>query len=483
MAYQPQSAQVLFSSESASLADAASITSGYLDLQDYDKYQISIYADAVGLTFTQQSRLSDSGAVLSNDTPLARTSFLGAFIVRQRYINFTVTNDTGSAVANVRVEVKGTVGGSDKASTFPLGDTPVTFSPAQLTQSVIIGQDPSDSYVNTSVNEAGALIVGSFGTEVSRGLYNGYSISTKFGRNPEVDTGSAPEDLWNGGGSYTGFDTDGNQNLETLSANAADSGSLVSSGTATGGSSTTLVDSGATFVTDGAAVGDCVILDNKSAHGFITSLTETTLTIREWMLETTNGITAESGDTYRVATVSSTGAGVVKWVDPMDEDRAVQSPVYVIMNGTTAVTTTGNFDRLTRGRVIYGGTNGQEGVITARQASTGTVFAQMPTFGQTTIGAFTVPAEKVCLIKRILVSIVRSNGSAGSATILLNVRERGGAWNAKRVLEISTSGPVEDRLEGAIVLRPQSDVKYTINSVSDNDTIVSGEIEYYLVDE
>ena len=48
-----------------------------------------------------------------------------------------------------------------------------------------------------------------FTLEVSRGAVNGWSTRRKFGRNADVDAGSTPEDVWNGGGVYTGFPTSG----------------------------------------------------------------------------------------------------------------------------------------------------------------------------------------------------------------------------------------------------------------------------------
>lgn len=43
-----------------------------------------------------------------------------------------------------------------------------------------------------------------FELEVDLGNIAGYTIDTKFGRNSDIDTGSVPEDIWEGGGLYTG---------------------------------------------------------------------------------------------------------------------------------------------------------------------------------------------------------------------------------------------------------------------------------------
>lgn len=478
-------ATTLFTNETASLANAAEIDTGFINVAGVKGLLVDIDADAVGLTIIQTNRLSDGGSESATTIPLPSSlnNVPLQFPARAIETRFQLQNNTGSAVTNVKFFVKST---EVQPTITPLVFSPLPQSQAILTQSVLIGQDTDNNFQNTRVNQVGALLVSDFGTEVQRGLFDGYEIDTKFGRNPDIDTGSAPEDMWNGSTAYSGFNATANENLETFSADNDDRGSLVSSGTVTGASTTTIVDSSATFITDGVAVDDVVLDDTKSIHGYITAVTsETVLTVERWSDGGVVGLLPDIGDSYRVATSIDTGAAVVKWVDPLNANYERQTSPYVIMNGTTGVTTTGDFFRLSRGRVILAGSSGRnEGVITARQATTtANIFAQMPTFGQTTIGCFTIPTGKICIAKRLGIGIVRANGSAGSATISLNVREAGGAFNAKRVYEVSTSTRIMETFVGGIVIRPKSDVKFTIDDVSDNNTVADAELEYFLIDE
>ncbi len=57
---------------------------------------------------------------------------------------------------------------------------------------------------------------------IIEGQRPGYEIVNKFGRNDDIDTGSVPEDVWHGGGVYTGFPTGSPETIEVLSANAND---------------------------------------------------------------------------------------------------------------------------------------------------------------------------------------------------------------------------------------------------------------------
>ncbi len=61
-----------------------------------------------------------------------------------------------------------------------------------------------------------------FKYRVARGEMPGRSIANKYGKNPDIDTGSAPEDIWNGGSVYTGFPTGAAEALEIYSSDAAD---------------------------------------------------------------------------------------------------------------------------------------------------------------------------------------------------------------------------------------------------------------------
>lgn len=46
----------------------------------------------------------------------------------------------------------------------------------------------------------------------------------KFGREPDVDTGNVPVDVWNGGTVYTGFPTGAAENVQVFSSSASDTG-------------------------------------------------------------------------------------------------------------------------------------------------------------------------------------------------------------------------------------------------------------------
>lgn len=477
---------IVYAGFAETLADGESLQSDWIDCQYIDKIQFSGRSDTSGLTSNIESRADENQATLS--TPVTYTDgpfYLFNIICRQRFMRFSWTNNTGSTVNDVSLELKATYGSSDKLSVFPVNISPSDFSQAALVQSILRGRTSDGTYVNVGVNNVGALNVSNFLLDVAREKYTNYRIDTKFGRNLDIDTGTH-EDVWNGGGLYTGHNATANENLETLSSSASDTGSLVSSGTATGGSTTTLVDTGATFITDGVAVGDLIINDTQAVHGIVKTVTsETTLTVLRFTDSEIGTYSFASGDAYRVATATSTGAAVVKWSKILNEDYEVQTSKYVILNGVTGVTTTVDAMRCSRGKVILAGSTGHNvGQITLRQAvTTANIFAVMPAdTGQTLICADTVPKGKTYIITNLDISIARASGTAGSANVQFKIRKYGESWQTKRSPSITTAIPYSPNINPDIIIEERSDVKWHVDSVSDNNTICSAEFEYIEID-
>lgn len=478
--------KVLYINEQ-NLADGEELDSGWLDFESYIKQQLTIVAPVSGVTFRQSLRYAPDGNESVVSIPLALSSSTFSVPIRQRFQRIQIQNNTGGTLNNVSLEIKVHKEGGDGFTVSPLSSTLIAQSQAGLTRSVLAGQDVGTTDVaatfkNVSVNAAKALLTADFGTEIARGLIPGYKINKKFGRNSDIDTGTAPEDIWNGGGIYTGHNCTEAETLEFFSDDVNDRGSLVSSGTATGGSTTTIEDSSATFVSDGVAVGDLLINDTQKTHGFISAVTETTITIW-YMSNGVNGHSNNSGDAYRIATSIDTGAAVCKFSGMLDADYNSYSE-YVIMNGTTAVSSVGTYLRQDRGKVVLSGSSEtNEGEITGRQVTTtANVTMVMPgQSGQTAICASTVPSGETWIIKQLEVSMARASGSAGSAKARFQVRERGGAWQTKRFPEISNGLKYTEKDIGGIVINEFTDVKWGVQEVSDNNTIVSAEFEYFIL--
>lgn len=82
------------------------------------------------------------------------------------------------------------------------------------------GTSPLNS---TIAQDADALIVRSLTEEltIGEGKMAGYSTVNKAGKNPDIDTGSVPEDIWGNSGTYTGWATSA-ETLQVFSSDAND---------------------------------------------------------------------------------------------------------------------------------------------------------------------------------------------------------------------------------------------------------------------
>lgn len=482
-----ETVSLAFQDLDASMANGEFIQTPWIDFANVDKYQINFNASATGLTLTLDSRTNANQTTASASFDYtASTLFTASFAPRQRFMRFTLTNNTGVTVTDVSFEVKSTVGSSDKASVFPLSIAPRDFSPAVLVQSVSIGKDYNGTYRTTSVNTGGAILTADFGTDVALGKVTNFAINTKFGRNTDIDTSTTPQDIWSGIGSYTGFNCIVAQTLSVVSDDANDRGFQLSSGTAnTSSGGLILVDDAANFTGDGVDVGDMIINDTQQFHGVVASVdSDTQLTVYEWYDgDALNDYSFSEDDVYRVVDANDTGAAVIK-LKGLDGSYNEISE-YVILNGITPVTTTKTYIRQSRATVeLAGSSETNEGQITARQSTTtANITMVIPvSSGQAAIACDTIPSGKVAIVKGMQCAMVRSGGLAGSAQMQFQVRSRGGAWQTKRFQGVTSSFSFDERLDGGIVIDEQSDVRWRVQSVSDNNTQATGLFEYFLID-
>ncbi len=279
--------------------------------------------------------------------------------------------------------------------------------------------------------------------EIVKGNIPKHSAVLKWGRNPDIDTGGF-EAIWNAGGSYTGFDATAAEIAETFSSSAADAGTVVDSGVATGGTATTLVDSGADFTLT-AAIGDLVIDDTKLIHGIVTAVAATTLTVRQWQditpAQTKAGVVGPvSGDSYRVASPASTGAAAIKILLALDGEYA-EIVEYIILNGATAVDSVLTYLRASRAVVVLAGSAGTNaGAITVRQnVTTANVFINMPIGeGRTAVCAYTIPATKSAYFYDWGASLAEKGAAA--SVVKLKMRPVGQVFQLLDVQSINSTG-------------------------------------------
>ena len=233
----------------------------------------------------------------------------------------------------------------------------------------------------------------SYRSQVSRGVVAGVGFIQKYGEAPDIDIADNFLTVWDNKSIYVP-PTQGRIH-DVVSDDIADVGTLLSSGTMTDGGVDFIEDTGATFVSDGVAVGDVALDDDCIAVGIVTSLTEIKLDILGLMRDPENGkaIICGSTDAYRIVTNGSTGASIA-YIAGINTLRLDQEE-FVILNGTTNVPTANSYFRQHRARVFGANTTGLVGVLTSTAQTDGTISLQIiDGNNQTLMAVYTVPIDK-----------------------------------------------------------------------------------------
>ena len=329
----------------------------------------------------------------------------------------------------------------------------------------------------TKVETADGVSLGAFPNEEPR---------NKYGHNDSVSTGSCPEDVWEGGGLYTGFNATAAEELTLVSSSTHDVGSDKATGTITGGTGSSIVDAEGTFLGD-ATVGDCFVNVTQGTHGIIKTVeNDSRLTVHLMHGDTPNRPPVNAiGDSYRIVQAAGNGAALVRLTNILNANYEPQTPIYVTLNGTSEVTTSGaSAMRCDEGAVVLAGSVGSNsGIIGCTQAvSTANVFFAMPAGkGHTQVCALTTPAGTLALLETVDIVSARSNGGLGSVTAELRTRKIGEAWQSERVFELTTAVPVNKIFKYALQVPEKTDVIVTTTAVSDNGTVVQAELDFKLI--
>ncbi len=315
--------------------------------------------------------------------------------------------------------------------------------------------------------------------DVSKNNVLGDSIVNKFATNPEVTTSSNPETIWSAGGVYDFFPSSV-QNMEAVSTDINDTGALRTSGTATGGSFTTLEDNDADFVADGVVVGDLFINDCNDEYAVVVSVSEKVIT----HLIMTNGSQVRprftenvSEDSYRIVHANGTGAAAIV-VFGLDSNYVFQSEI-IILNGTTPVSLAKQYIRQHRAFVLIADTRaGALGHIVVRIAPGGTVACYiMQGANQTQQAIFTIPDNTFGNFLQGYVSSGKGAGATAiSARFTWTVTPFGCTKNINGEIELVNTGPGywKYKYAGAPLILPRTDIEMTCEEVSNTVGVQAG---------
>lgn len=186
-------------SSSTPLNAGATFTGTSEDVQYHGSVAVAVKTDQAGALYVEFSPDGTNWDSSLAFAVAASTNEVHRLTVTRRYYRVRFTNTSASNQTYFRLQ---SLYGEQPALSSPLNSVIQTDADAIVTRTV----DPD--------------------VAIASGLFQNYSVVTKFGKNSDVDTGAVPEDVWDGGGTYTGFPTGAPENLVVVSTSASDTGTL-----------------------------------------------------------------------------------------------------------------------------------------------------------------------------------------------------------------------------------------------------------------
>jgi len=184
-------AEVGSNSTTSPLANGSSYTGEWQTVGDYSSLTIKVTSDQAGIL---QIDFSNDCITEANDLDFvlaANIPDVHRLVVTSNCFRVYVLNNSGSDQTVLTIESRLSEAG-----------------PITTPFSIDVQQD-SDALPVRNYSEL----------EIMVGGYSGNNIISKYARNPDVD---AAEDIWNGGGDYTGFPTTSAEEFQVFSSSTAD---------------------------------------------------------------------------------------------------------------------------------------------------------------------------------------------------------------------------------------------------------------------
>ena len=320
-----------------------------------------------------------------------------------------------------------------------------------------------------------------FGLSIVQEKQPGVEQILKFGEIPEIDTADGVLEVWDRKDNYIPPTVARIHDLQ--SDDAADEASVISSGTATSGSATQVIDTGANFIGDGVAIGDTVLNDTGLALGSVLSFTATEITLQAGWFDPTGGMVAndiKAGDSYRVVQ----GVGKSPTVVLIDGLNAffLETREFVVVKNSVSVPTVNEYRRISRMRVFGSQSDGLTGILTATAQTDGTVTSQIVNGNnQTLMAIYTIPSDKNGFVMRWWGSLTKKVSAVSDISL------RGGTLDAISYIvqprSMSTTGSSQFIHEFPIpFFFPGGTDIWVTASVDQNNVGVSAGFDIILVD-
>lgn len=186
-------------SSTTALSAGATFTGDADDVQNYSSVIVAVKTDQSGTMYMEFSPDGQNWDSSFSFTVEAGLNEVHRLTVTRQYYRTRFTNTSASPQTYMRLQTS-------------YGDKQIISAPANTTLAL-----DADAISARTVSEE---------FDIALNKRSGMVFVNKFGRNPDIDTGTVPEDVWNSGGTATGFPTNTPEEIQLVSSSASDTGTV-----------------------------------------------------------------------------------------------------------------------------------------------------------------------------------------------------------------------------------------------------------------
>lgn len=330
--------------------------------------------------------------------------------------------------------------------------------------------DPGVGYALFSVSEP-------VGWQIAEGGITGHESYTGFGYDANI-----PNTLTDISGRAANIPVPAAAiTMQCVSSSANDAGTVVTSGTSTGGTTSTIIDTGKNFVALGVIAGDFLLNDTDVSLGIVVTVDSAT----QITFQPISVFSYATPKAYRIVRPASTGAALVEH-HGLDSNWNENSE-FVVLNGTTPVATSKQYIRSNNLHAMVVGTNGAPvGNISLRDNATGTITYNYIAAGlnMSLQAHYTVPDGKVMLLTSWHAGSVGNKSARSLLRGTADFHDRAlipGIFHVNDVI-LTSNGDVQHRFDLPKRFPAKCDVKISSNTIGAGTSEIGCGFEFWIED-
>lgn len=298
---------------------------------------------------------------------------------------------------------------------------------------------------------------------------------TLTGNSPILGAG-VDNDVFPGSGRYQGFLPASGAVLSVVSTDIQDVGSEVDNGAVGSGTDKMIICHGKDFTLT-VSPGDIFLNDTQGLYGFVVAVEPEILRFDKMYGELPNyNYRNKIDDVFRVGNSTGNGASVVKLSRLLDESYEPMVDAFVILNGTTPVSTSvSTYIRNSKAEVLQSSVSSANTGVLSCVHGAYQMWSIAVERASTDICCDTVPVGFWLELNDLQALMTRASGAVGSCTMVFESKRYGGPFVTDIYAVISSDKEYYSGKE-TIYLAPKSDFRWRVLDTSSASTSVRAEV-------